>query len=214
MCVTRYAQQERHALADTMLAVGPDAPTLCSPWRVRDLAAHLIVRETRPDLAAGMFVPRLAARLERAQEKIAAGDFEELVTKVRTGPPRWTAAVVPTVDEAMNRMEFFVHHEDVLRADPDAPRRVLDSDLAKAVWSGLTRSAGLLYRRSPVGVILVADGVGRQVVRRPSGSGSAVVRGPVADIVMFSYGRRGAADVKVTGPQSAVAALTETELSL
>ena len=214
MCVTRYAQQERHALADTMLAVGPDALTLCSPWRVRDLAAHLIVRETRPDLAAGMFVPRLAARLERAQEKIAAGDFEELVTKGRTGPPRWTAAVVPTVDEAMNRMEFFVHHEDVLRADPDAPRRVLDSDLVKAVWSGLTRSAGLLYRRSPVGVILVADGVGRQVVRRPSGSGSAVVRGPVADIVMFSYGRRGAADVKVTGPQSAVAALTETELSL
>jgi uncharacterized protein (TIGR03085 family) len=212
--VTRYAQPERHALADTMLAVGPDAPTLCSPWRVRDLAAHLILRETRPDLAAGMFVPRLAARLDRAQEKVAEGDFAELVDKVRNGPPRWTAAAVPAVDEAMNRMEFFVHHEDVLRANTDAPHRALDTELAKAVWSGLTRSAGLLYRRAPVGVILVADGVGRQVVRRPSGSGSAVVRGPVADIVMYSYGRTGAVSVKVTGPQAAVAALTAAQLSI
>ena len=77
--MTRYAQLERHALADTMLAVGPDAPTLCDPWRVRDLAAHLILRETRPDLAAGMFVPRLQARLERAQDELAATDFGELV---------------------------------------------------------------------------------------------------------------------------------------
>ncbi|HRC13852.1 MAG TPA: TIGR03085 family metal-binding protein [Dermatophilaceae bacterium] len=212
--MTRYAQLERHALADTMLAVGPDAPTLCDPWRVRDLAAHLIIRETHPDLAAGMFVPRLQARLERAQDDLAATDFEELVERVRTGPPRWSAAAVPAIDEAMNRMEFFVHHEDVLRGDPTTPHRVLDADLAKAVWSGLVRSAGLMYRKAPVGVILVADGVGRQVVRRPTDGGSAVVRGPVADVVMFSYGRRAASDVKVTGPQSAVAALTATDIAL
>ncbi len=120
-----------------MLAVGPDAPTLCDPWRVRDLAAHLIIRETRPDLAAGMFVPRLGARLERAQDELAATDFAELVERVRSGPPRWSAAGVPAVDEAMNRMEFFVHHEDVLRGDPTTPRRDLDPGLAKAVWSGL-----------------------------------------------------------------------------
>lgn len=77
-----------------MLAVGPDAPTLCDPWRARDLAAHLIIRETRPDLAAGMFVPRLGARLERAQDELAATDFAELVERVRSGPPRWSAAGV------------------------------------------------------------------------------------------------------------------------
>ncbi|HRC64212.1 MAG TPA: TIGR03085 family metal-binding protein [Dermatophilaceae bacterium] len=212
--MTRYAQLERHALADTMLAVGPDAPTLCDPWRVRDLAAHLIIRETRPDLAAGMFVPRLQARLERAQDELAATDFGELVERVRSGPPRWSAAGVPAVDEAMNRMEFFVHHEDVLRGDPTTPRRDLDPGLAKAVWSGLIRTGGLLYRRAPVGVILVADGVGRQVVRRPSDVGSAVVRGSVAELVMYSYGRKRAADVKITGPQAAVAALTATDIAL
>lgn len=197
-----------------MIKVGPDAPTLCDPWRVRDLAAHLVIRDTRLDLAAGMFVKPLAARLEREQAALAASDFEDLVNRVRTGPPRWSAMAVPAIDEAANRMEFFVHHEDVLRANPDAPHRALDTELAKAVWSGLTRSAGLLYRRAPVGVILVADGVGRQVVRRPSGSGSAVVRGPVADIVMYSYGRTGAVSVKVTGPQAAVAALTAAQLSI
>lgn len=197
-----------------MIKVGPDAPTLCDPWRVRDLAAHLVIRDTRLDLAAGMFVKPLAARLEREQAALAASDFEDLVNRVRTGPPRWSAMAVPAIDEAANRMEFFVHHEDVLRANTDAPHRALDTELAKAVWSGLTRSAGLLYRRAPVGVILVADGVGRQVVRRPSGSGSAVVRGPVADIVMYSYGRTGAVSVKVTGPQAAVAALTAAQLSI
>ena len=86
--------------------------------------------------------------------------------------------------------------------------------LAKAVWSGLIRTGGLLYRRAPVGVILVADGVGRQVVRRPSDAGSAVVRGSVAELVMYSYGRKRAADVKITGPQAAVAALTATDIAL
>lgn len=197
-----------------MIKVGPDAPTLCDPWRVRDLAAHLVIRDTRLDLAAGMFVKPLAARLEREQAALAASDFEDLVNRVRTGPPRWSAMAVPAIDEAANRMEFFVHHEDVLRGDPTTPRRDLDPGLAKAVWSGLIRTGGLLYRRAPVGVILVADGVGRQVVRRPSDAGSAVVRGSVAELVMYSYGRKRAADVKITGPQAAVAALTATDIAL
>ena len=45
--MTNYAQTERQALCDTMERVGPDAPTLCHPWRVRELAAHLVIRETR-----------------------------------------------------------------------------------------------------------------------------------------------------------------------
>ena len=35
------AQRERQQLADLMASVGPDAPTLCEGWTVRDLAAHL-----------------------------------------------------------------------------------------------------------------------------------------------------------------------------
>ena len=54
------ASRERAALVNTMRAVGPDAPTLCGEWTTRDLAAHLVLRERRPDAAAGILVPALA----------------------------------------------------------------------------------------------------------------------------------------------------------
>ena len=197
-----------------MLAVGPDAPTLCHPWRACDLAAHLVIRETRPDLAAGMAIPALRGRLEREQAQLAATDFDALVERVRTGPPRWSPAAIPAVDEAMNRMEFFIHHEDLLRADPQAPRRELDPAHAAAVWAGLVRMAGLLYRPAKVGVILVADGVGRHVATRPGAEGSAVLRGSVAEVALYSFGRRSAADVRIAGGEAAIAALTAAHLGI
>ena len=56
---------ERTALCDLFLAVGPDAPTLAGEWTTRDLAAHLVVRERRPDAAAGDRLP-LPPRPQRA----------------------------------------------------------------------------------------------------------------------------------------------------
>ena len=55
--MSAYAQQERHALADLLDEVGPDAPTLCAGWRSGDLAAHLVVRERRPHAAPGPPLP-------------------------------------------------------------------------------------------------------------------------------------------------------------
>ena len=215
--MTRYAQQERQALCDTMLAVGPTAATMCSPWVVRDLAAHLVLRETRPDLALGIMLKPLASRLERAQDELATSDFDELVGRVRSGPPWWSAASIAAVDEAMNRMEFFVHHEDVLRAQPGWTARALEAGLEKAVWSGLTRAAGMFYKRSPVGVVLDADRVGRHVAKKTAdgaADASVVVRGSVADVVLYSYGRKSVANVSLVGPAEAVAALEGTRLSI
>jgi hypothetical protein len=36
---------ERTQLADLFDELGPDAATLLEPWTVRDLAAHLVMRE-------------------------------------------------------------------------------------------------------------------------------------------------------------------------
>ena len=44
---------------------GPDGPTLCEGWQTRDLAAHLVLRERRPDAAAGVMGGPLAG-LHRA----------------------------------------------------------------------------------------------------------------------------------------------------
>src|SRR6187397_374577 len=108
--MTSPARRERSALCDTFERVGPDAPTLCSPWLTRDLAAHLVLREHRPDAAAGMAVPALADHLKRVQDGYAAWDWPRLVDQVRSGPPAWSPAALARVDEAVNTAEFFVHH--------------------------------------------------------------------------------------------------------
>ena len=48
-----HAQDERQALCDLLADIGPDQPTLCTGWRTADLAAHLVLRERRPDAGAG-----------------------------------------------------------------------------------------------------------------------------------------------------------------
>ena len=61
------ARAERLALCELFVQVGPDAPTLLGEWTTRDLAAHLVVRERRPDAAAGIVVPILARHAERVR---------------------------------------------------------------------------------------------------------------------------------------------------
>ncbi|WP_010474195.1 maleylpyruvate isomerase family mycothiol-dependent enzyme, partial [Streptomyces somaliensis] len=63
--MSTHAKRERLVLADLLEAVGPEAPTLCDGWTTRDLAAHLVVRERRPDAAAGVLLEPLRGRLER-----------------------------------------------------------------------------------------------------------------------------------------------------
>ena len=63
-------------------------------------------------------------------------------------------------------------------------------------------------------MILVADGVGRQVAKRPDAVGSAIVRGSLTDVVLYSYGRKSAAQVKISGPDDAVAAFADTPLGI
>ena len=43
------SQSERAALADLLEQLGPDRPTCCEGWATQDMAAHLVVRDRRPD---------------------------------------------------------------------------------------------------------------------------------------------------------------------
>ena len=49
--MTSIAAHERMLLCALAQQLGPDEPTLCAGWTVRDLVAHLLVREGSP--AAG-----------------------------------------------------------------------------------------------------------------------------------------------------------------
>lgn len=207
------ARLERQALCDTFLATGPDAPTLCDPWRTRDLAAHLVVRERRPDAALGIWVPPLARWTEHEQDRIAAGDWPQLVETVRTGPPWWSPTRADRVDAVVNTLELVIHHEDVLRGDGAVgPRREVPERTARAVLRALRQSARLAFRRSPVGVRLVAPGQ-EAVVAGPEGSAVTVTGEPV-ELLLLASGRARVAAVEMTGTPEDVATLRTAQLGL
>ncbi|MFH8987404.1 TIGR03085 family metal-binding protein [Streptomyces sp. NPDC017940] len=207
--MSTHAKRERLLLADLLEAAGPDAPTLCDGWRTRDLAAHVVVRERRADAAGGILIKQLASRLERVQAEFAAKPYEELIQLIRTGPPRFSPFNLKQVDEASNAVEFYVHAEDVRRAQPDWTPRDLDPVFADALWSRLERLARVVGRKAPVGLVL----------RRPDGQTAVAHRGtPVvtatgepSELLLFAFGRQEAADVELTGEKDAVARLHETK---
>ncbi|WP_035903234.1 TIGR03085 family metal-binding protein [Knoellia subterranea] len=207
------ARRERFDLCDTFERVGPDAPTLCMPWTTRDLAAHLVVREGRPDLASGIWVPFLKDRTEREQARIAAQPWADLVEAVRSGPPGWHPTQLPAVDNAVNFAEMVVHHEDVLRGDgAPGPRREPDAHLEAAVWALLSRMGRILFRRVPVGVELRAPGRNTLTVR--GGDETVRVTGAPLELLLTAYGRRNVAEIEVSGPPEAVTAFETARFGL
>lgn len=192
--MTAFAQQERAALADLLMVTGPDAPTLCEGWRTRDLAAHLVVRATRLDAAAGIVVPALSGHTRKVQDRVAAGDWSDLVARVRK-PPWW--AVVG--DELVNRIEYFVHHEDVRRAQAGWQPRDLSPEFAAALWSRVPAMAKLALRRTPASVAVSAPGLGTVTAGR--GGPAVDLTAPPSELIMFLYGRQAHANVELTGPE-------------
>ena len=212
--MTRHARSERHLLCDELLRLGPDAPTECEGWDTRDLAAHLVIREGRPDLAVGILVPFLHPRLEREQARMAAGDYAALVERIRAGAPVWNPTHVARIDEMANLVEFFIHHEDVRRAQPGWEPRDLAANLQHALWVALRRSSRLMFRKSPTGIVLIAPGHGRQSAKLPDDHGTVVVRGTPAELLLFAYGRKDVARVELSGNADDIAALQDAQLGI
>ncbi|MFE2448857.1 TIGR03085 family metal-binding protein [Stenotrophomonas sp. NPDC087984] len=210
--MSTHAKRERLLLADLLDGAGPGAPTLCEGWNTRDLAAHLVVRERRPDAAAGVLVKPLAARLARVQEEFAAKPYEELLQLFRTGPPRMSPFALKQVDEAANSFEFYVHAEDVRRARPEWTPRELDPVFADTLWSRIERGARIFGRRSPVGLVLRRPDGRTAVARR--GAPVATVTGEPGELALFLSGRQEAARVELEGDKEAVAAAREAKLGV
>jgi uncharacterized protein (TIGR03085 family) len=204
---------ERHALADLLAAVGPDEPTLCEGWTTRDLAAHIVMRERRPDGAVGILVKPLAGYAEKVQSSIAATEWSTLVHRVRSGPPLVSPMRLAPVDRMVNTVEFFVHHEDVRRAAERHTVRTLGPELVADLRQALERSARILARRAPVGVVLQPSDDGRPITAHKRDP-CVTVRGPIGELVLFAYGRQAHADVELDGPPDAVAALRGARLGL
>ena len=135
-----------------MRTVGPDAPTLCGDWTTRDLAAHLVVREGRPDTTPGIAIPFLAGYTEKVRRQAAQDDWEELLSKIASGPPLYSPFKL--VDPVANMGEMFIHHEDVRRAQSGWVPRQLDDATVKALGRGLPIMARLTLAKAPARVTL------------------------------------------------------------
>ncbi|MEU1039537.1 TIGR03085 family metal-binding protein [Streptomyces sp. NPDC005551] len=207
--MSTHAKRERLLLADLLEAEGPDAPTLCDGWTTRDLAAHVVVRERRADAAGGILIKQLAPRLERVQAEFAEKPYEELIQLIRTGPPRFSPFSLKQVDEASNTIEFYVHTEDVRRARPAWTPRPLDSVFQETLWSRLERTARLVGRGTPTGLVLRRPNGQTVVARR--GTPVVTVTGEPSELLLFAYGRQSVAAVELEGDTEAIAKLREAK---
>jgi uncharacterized protein (TIGR03085 family) len=207
-----HAQDERLAICALLAELGPGQPTLCAGWQTADLAAHLVLRERRPDAGGGVMGGPLAGYTRRVQAGLTARkSYPELLDLIRTGPPRLSVFGLPGADERLNLVEYFVHHEDVRRAQPQWRPRQLSADLADQLWSRLSL-ARLMLRKAPVGVELIRGDAaepanGRVRITAKACTPVVTVSGDPAELTMWTMGRTGAADVRVDGASADVAVL-------
>ena len=212
MKATDVARQERQELCDLLLEVGPDAPTLCAGWMTRDLAAHLVVRESRPDAAVGILVKPLAGYADSVQAKVAMRPWPELVRDVRTGPPLLSVFRLPGAQGLADPFEFAVHHEDVRRARPGWVPRELPTGEQDLLWQRLARAGRLLARKSPVGVALRRSDTGEMIIAK-AGTPSVTLVGEPLELVLRLYGRSECL-VDVEGSEGAVASFESARFSV
>jgi uncharacterized protein (TIGR03085 family) len=195
-----WVQVERRSLADTFATTDPEQPTLCDGWTVRHLLAHLVQRESQP-------LDRLADQLSRPEpghEKRlgrlvdgarTAEGYEALLARFAGGPSRLSPFA--WADEAVNFLEYVIHHEDVRRGGPSLPARTLPSKEQDAIWARLRQLSRLSFLRAPVGVTLALPSGQRQQVHR--GEDGVVLTGDPVELLLYASGRRQAAEIELTG---------------
>jgi uncharacterized protein (TIGR03085 family) len=194
--VMEAALAEHGAMADTLVGVGPGAPTLLEGWTTTELAAHLASLDSGGGVV--LFIGRqLITRVyprptsgsrkiaARALERAKAKGYDWCVTRVRT--PRKLPMRLGGAPVAL--FEAYTHHQDVLRADPSLDGRSAPEELASCLPWLLAFHAKQLD-----GIELVVE---TDAGEQRAGSGSTVaVRGEVGEVVLWLAGR-GACDVEV-----------------
>jgi uncharacterized protein (TIGR03085 family) len=207
--MTSWAAHERAALVEALGEVGPDAPTLCEGWTAADLAAHVYVRERRPDAALGVLpLGPLSAYTNRVMRSVLRiYSYDELLRKVAEVSP---ILRVTHLDEAINVIEFFIHTEDVRRPNKLALRE-MPEEFERKVWSRLARQGRMSFRRVPARVRLVPS-VGEPV---EFGTGELVeVHGKPTELLMLAFNRKADAKVQYDGSQTAIDALQGARIGL
>ena len=146
---------------------------------------------------------------------MAHGDYAALVDRVRRGAPVWNPMAHAKVDELTNLIEYFVHHEDVRRAQPGWEPRELSPQLQGKPVVGAARSARLMFRKAGDGHRPHRRRPGparREAARRARHRRAARHRPP--SWCSTPTAARSVARVEFQGDADDIAALQEAELGI
>lgn len=191
---------ERENLIELLKETPFDAPTLCEGWNAQHLAAHLLLREGKPSVAAGIALPPLAERTDRITNELAESlDNQRKYTsaidsfaalegpfKIRTRKPQ--------ADAAMNLIEYFVHIEDIRRAQDSWEPREMPRAVQEYMWNMLLKRAKLMAgKHFPQGLILKAPGFDpaeKTIIKGKNPSiEPTVLTGEPGELVLYLFGR-------------------------
>jgi uncharacterized protein (TIGR03085 family) len=207
--VSGWSRQQRESLVAALSAVGPDAPTACGGWTAADMAAHLYVRERRIDAMPGVIgAGPLHSHTDRVMASVLrVHSYDYLIGRIAAGPP----LPLRPLDEAINLFEYFVHTEDVRRANGEGPREAPEA-LERLMWRRLRPMLRLSLRRAKgIQVELVAEHGDRTVI----GNGPTVrLLAPVGELVLYAYNRKDIAQVERTGDEAALRVLADARLGI
>ena len=213
--MTDDLSEERRAFVDTVVALGPDAPSVCGTWTAEDLAVHVVTGE----LARGLVVVPArwlvghGVRLDFLAKPINARvfgsyrrrhDLEWALAHLRRPPPvGHRYGTVATV----SLMEVWAHHEDLLLANDLGPCRS-GIDLVP-VLRVLVRNQRKLLQQHAVRVSS-AD----TVWHAPKTTPRVHVDGSIDDLARWLAGRTGLDELTVSGDAEAVASLASQQVRL
>ncbi len=211
----RHAISERHELSATLRRAGAHAPTLCGDWTTAELAAHLVLRErSLVELAGRLPVAPLRAKAERAIAQFVDREpYEQLVASFAAGPPALSPWSLPPVCEAVNLLEYVIHHEDVRRAGDAVAARALPVARQQAIWRRLRLAAPLTMRKVPIGVRLVWPGHGEFTTRLRSDA-HVTVSGEPVELALLAFGRQQVAQLVYDGSAEDVARVSGARIAI
>jgi uncharacterized protein (TIGR03085 family) len=128
-----------------------------------------------------------------------------LVETVRRGPP----LLLRPFDGPMNTVEFFIHAEDVRRAQEGWEPRTISPELGDALWARV--GPGGMAKKVPATIVITSPG--RSDKERGTGP-RLILAGDPGELVMFGAGRQRSARVEISGDASLADQLRDAPLGI
>jgi uncharacterized protein (TIGR03085 family) len=109
----------------------------------------------------------------------------------------------------MNTVEYFIHVEDVRRAQDGWEPRAISPELADALWARV--GPGGMAKKVPATIVMTSPGR----ADKQSGTGPRLtLTGDAGELTMFGAGRQAAAKVEISGDATLAAQLRAAPLGI